>query len=83
MIKGKRGSIYLGLAIALFLFITGVLILPFVTDDVTSTRTALNCAGAGISAGTKLSCLFVDSLTPYYIFFFTTLALGLLVGGGR
>lgn len=81
MIKGKRGSVFLGLAIGLFLFITGVLVLPFLTDDVTSFRVALDCSNSAISDGTKLTCLFGGALVPYYIWFFSSIALGLIIGG--
>ncbi len=76
----KKGSIFLGLALGVFLFITGVLVLPFLTDDVTTVRTALNCSSAAtISDGTKLSCLFVGGLIPYYIWFFSSMAIGLII----
>ena len=80
----KRGSIFLGLGLGIFIFITGVLILPFIADDVTTFRTALNCATAGsISDGTKLTCLFGGAIVPYYIWFFSSLALGVVIGGLR
>lgn len=77
----KRGSIFLGIALGIFLFITGVLILPFITDDVSTFRDALNCDDEGnISNGTKITCLFAGGLVPYYIWFFTSLAVGLIIG---
>lgn len=80
----KRGSVFLGITLGLFIFITGVLILPFITDDVSSVRVLLNCSNAGaITDGTKLSCLFVGALVPYYIWFFSALAIGLVIGGSR
>jgi len=80
----KKGSVYLGLALGVFIFITGVLILPFLTGDVTTVRTALNCSSATtITDGTKLSCLFVGGLIPYYIWFFSSMSLGILIGGAK
>jgi len=80
----KKGSIYLGLALGLMIWITGVLILPFITGDVTTVRVALNCATPlEITSGNKLSCLFVGGLVPYYIWFFSSMALGILIGGFR
>lgn len=77
----KKGGIFLGVALGLFLFMTGVLMLPYLTDDVTSFRSALNCSDSGsITDGTKLTCLFGGALTPYYIWFFTSLSLGLILG---
>ena len=78
----KRGSIFLGIALGVFIFICGVLILPFIADDVTTFRTALNCSG-DISSGTMITCLFGGALVPYYIWFFSSLAIGLLLGGGK
>lgn len=80
----KRGSIFLGIALGIFLFICGVLILPFIADDVATFRVALDCSDAGsISDGTKLTCLFGGALVPYYIWFFSSLALGLIIGGAK
>ena len=80
----KKGSVFLGIALGLFLFITGVLILPFLTGDVTTVRTALNCSSAAtITDGTKISCLFVGALIPYYIWFFSAMCLGIIIGGAK
>ena len=78
----KRGSIFLGLALGIFLFIMGVLILPYLTDDVSFSRVLLECSETDdITNGTKLTCLFVGALIPYYIWFFSALAIGLIIGG--
>jgi len=80
----RKGAIFLGLTLGIFIFIVGVLILPFITDDVASFREALNCSNStGISSGTKLTCLFGDALVPYYIWFFSALAIGLIIGGSK
>ncbi len=79
----KKGGIFLGVALGLFMFMTGVLILPYLADDVSTFRTALDCSNTGsISDGIKLTCLFGGSLIPYYIWFFTSLSLGLILGSG-
>ena len=80
----KKGSIFLGLALGIFIFISGVLILPFIADDISTFRVALNCSNsASISDGIKLTCLFGGALVPYYIWFFSSLAIGLIIGGSR
>lgn len=79
----KRGSIFLGVTIGIFIWIMGVLFLPFMTDDISTLRTSLDCSNTSISGGTMLTCLFTDALVPYFIWFFVSLALGFLVGGGR
>ena len=79
----KKGSIFLGVSLAIFIFITGVLILPYLTDDVDTFREAMNCTDDSITAGNKISCLYGDAITPYYIWFFSSLALGLIIGGRK
>ena len=83
MKMNKRVSIFFGVTIALFLYITGVLIMPFLVDDVTTFRTVMECSDTSISDGSKLSCLFGDALIPYYIWFFISLAVGYLVGANQ
>jgi hypothetical protein len=82
--KNKKGSVFLGLGLGIFIFIMGVLILPYIADDVTSFRTSLDCSNSGsISDGTKITCLFGGALVPYYIWFFSSLAVGLIIGGSK
>jgi len=52
----------------IFIFIIGMMIINFVMPEVTTARTALNCADASsISDATKLLCLVVDTVVPYWI----------------
>lgn len=83
MKMNKKGSLFFGVTIGLFLYITGVLIMPFLVDDVTSFRTAMSCSDTTISDGSKLSCLFGDALIPYYIWFFISIAVGYLAGSNQ
>ena len=77
----KKGSIFLGVTIGIFIYIIGVLFIPFITDDITTTRNELDCTNASITGGTMITCLMVDSLIPYIIWFFISLLLGFIVGG--
>jgi len=79
----KKGSIFLGVIIGLFIYISGVLFLPFITDDITTTRSSLDCSNSSISDGIKLTCLTVDLVVPYYIWFFISLLIGFIIGSGR
>lgn len=80
----KRGSLFFGLAIGLFIFVIGVLIIPFFTDTITQARTDLNCTSAAtITNGVKIVCLFHDLMIPYLIWFFVSLALGIIAGAGK
>lgn len=78
----KSGNVFLGLALAVFIFVMGVLVLPYLTDDITTFRVALGCANTGsISGGTMITCLYAGALAPYFIWFFISLAVGLVLGG--
>lgn len=79
----KKGGMFLAVAIALLVYITGVLFIPFIVDDVDTARADLDCSNTSISGGTKLTCLQVDLVVPYLIWFFISLALGFIVDGGR
>ena len=78
--KNKKGNIFLGITIALILWISGVLILPFLLDDVDTFRDVMSCTSSSISDGSKISCLFSDALIPFYIWFFASLTIGYIVG---
>lgn len=78
--KSKKANIFLGITIAVFLWISGVLFLPFLLDDIDTFRASMECSSSDISYGTMLSCLAVDGLTPYFIYFFASLAIGYIVG---
>jgi len=78
--RNKKGAIWFGAIMGLFLFVMGVLFIPFMTDDVTTFRDEMDCSNSSISDGAKLSCLQGDLLIPYVIWFFTSMALGLFVG---
>jgi hypothetical protein len=75
---GKRGQT-LGITIIgiIFVFIIGLMSINFLFDDITNARIDLNCANAtAISDGTKLLCLTVDSVIPYWIFLIFSIVIG-------
>jgi hypothetical protein len=77
----KRGNIFFGVSVGIFLYVMGVLFIPFLTDDITSARTNLDCTNTSITDGTKLTCLNVDIVIPYFIWFLLCLLLGYIAGG--
>lgn len=79
----KGGGFFFGITIGIFIFIVGVLLIPFFTDDITTVRTSLDCTNMSISNGTKLTCLQIDLLVPYLIVFFVSLAGGIIAGSNR
>ena len=79
----KKGSIMLGIWIAIIIWVFGIFFLPFLADDITTTRSALDCTNSSISFGTKLNCLNVGITIPSFIWLLVSLALGLIIGGLR
>ena len=79
----KRGSIFLGIAVALIVWVFGVLFLPFLTDDVTTFRTSMDCSNTSISGGSMLVCLAGGIITPFWIWTIISLAIGFIMGGNK
>lgn len=74
----KKGASMLGIVLGLFIFMMGVLFIPFITDDITTSRVDLDCTNTSITDGTKLTCLGIDIVIPYLIWLFVSLAMGLM-----
>ena len=75
----KRGNIFFGVAVFFLVYVFGVLFIPFIADDITTTRIELDCTNSGITDGAKLNCLLTDVLIPYFILFFISAASGFLI----
>jgi len=78
----KRGNIFLGFGIAIFLWIMGIQLIPFIVSVIDSTRVDLSCSTTTISFGTKLICLMHDLTIPIIIWTLVCLILGLIMGKG-
>lgn len=76
----KKGNIFLSIAVCLFLWIMGILFLPFITEGITDARTLIECSSTTISDGAKLMCLNFDLLVPYFIWFIGSVAIGYVAG---
>lgn len=78
----NKGQTTLGIAIivAIMIFIIGMISINFIKDEVTNARSSvnLNCSGDSISDGTKLTCLVVDLVVPYFIVIIFSVVGGLL-----
>lgn len=73
----KTVSLPLVILFAVIYFMFGILIMNFLKVDVTTARTALDCASAGtITGGDKITCLIVDGVIPLFILVVTCLAGG-------
>lgn len=76
--KNKAQSgLGIALIVAIMIFMVGVISVNFVRDAVTSARSDLVCTGT-ISDGTKLACLLVDVVVPYFIVMVLSAAGGLI-----
>ena len=77
----KRGSVFFGVAIGITVWILSILFLPFLMDDVTTFRDAMNCSeSTDLTGGEMMSCIIGDAAIPYIIFFFASLAIGFIIG---
>lgn len=74
----KKGGIYLAVAMAIMLFLVGMLVIPFIKDSVTNFRTNINCTNTSISDGAKLTCLAGDTVVPYFIITVIAIAGGII-----
>lgn len=75
----KKGNIFFGLGIFVLIYVFGMLFLPFIIDDIDTTRIDLDCGNSAISTGSKMNCLLTDILTPYFILFVIAAAGGFLI----
>lgn len=69
MNRNGQGMLW-AIAVALLIFLAGMLFLNFIKPEVTNTRAAdaLDCGNISISDGAKLTCLGADIVVPYFIF---------------
>lgn len=70
MINNKKGAGLLAAgAIAVLIFMAGMIFLNFIKPEVTEARSAtgLDCTNSSITDGAKVSCLGVDATVPYFI----------------
>jgi hypothetical protein len=67
--NNKGQTLFMSLMVAMMIFAVGVIAINFLTPeiDVARSSAALDCSNAAISDGTKVSCLIVDIVIPYFI----------------
>ncbi len=67
----NKGQIGIAVIIAVMIFLSGMVVINILKPEVTIARdatTGLDCSNAtGISDGTKLTCLTIDLVIPYFI----------------
>lgn len=76
----KRGqNLILALMAAAMIFVSGMLFLNHIKDDVSLTRSInLDCSNPNNSDGTKLTCLGVDLVVPIVFLLIISLAGGII-----
>lgn len=79
--NNKANTLGLAIIVAITIFIVGMISINFIKTEVTSARDATNldCSNAaGISDGTKMTCLVVDLVVPYFIVIIFSVTGGLI-----
>jgi len=76
----KKGSIGFTLVIAITIFLIGLPIINVIKPEVDTARgiNGLDCANESISDGTRLTCLGVDLIIPYFILIVLSVIGGLM-----
>lgn len=69
----------LGIWFAIIFFIFGMLFINFIGPDITTARNGLSCTDPSISDGTKLTCLAIDGVMPYFIILVISIAGGIIL----
>ena len=64
---------------AVMIFMAGMLFVNPLKDDVTSSRTTMDCTNSSISDGAKVTCLGIDIVVPYFMWAIFSVAGGLVI----
>jgi hypothetical protein len=76
----RRGSLGIAIVTAIFVFIVGLAVINLILPEVTNFRTDMDCSNAaGITDGTKLTCLIGDTIVPYFILLILSVTIGGIV----
>lgn len=75
--KGQTFMISLLTGIMIFLF--GIVFINFISPDLTTARTQLQCTTPTISDGAKLTCLFTDTAVIYFIALILSITAGVVL----
>ena len=75
--KSQAAGLGISIVFAIMLFISGMMAVNFIKSSVTDARTDLTCTSPA-SDGTKMLCLMIDGLIPYFILAILSAAGGLI-----
>ncbi len=74
----NKGTFFASILVALFVMIAGFTVLNFIKTEVSATRLQLNCAGTPATDGTKIMCLSIGIVVPYFIIVLLGIVAGLI-----
>jgi hypothetical protein len=70
----------LSILFAVVLFVMGIMVINFIRPEVLTAKVAMSCSDvANISDGTKLTCLLIDGVVPYFIVLVLSISGGLIL----
>jgi len=73
-------TMMLSIMFAVVLFIIGIMVINFIRPEVLNAKVAMSCSDvANISDGTKLTCLLIDGVVPYFIVLVLSISGGLIL----
>ena len=75
----KKGSGMFVVIMAFMIFMAGMVFMNFITPEVTTARTAMDCTNSTISDGAKVTCLGVYLVAPYIILIIISAAGGIII----
>ena len=77
----KKGqTMMLSILFAVVLFVMGIMVINFIRPEVLTAKVAMSCSDvANISDGTKLTCLLIDGVVPYFIVLVLSISGGLIL----
>jgi uncharacterized membrane protein len=76
--NSKGQTMFIAIIVACMIFFAGVIVVNFFKDDITTARVAMDCSNPAISDGSKVTCLGIDIVVPYFILIFLSAAGGLI-----
>lgn len=76
----KRGTLGITIITAIFIFIIGMVTINLILPEVSDFRINMDCSNAaGITDGTKLTCLAGGIVIPYFILLVVSISIGGIV----
>lgn len=76
----KGQTMMLSILFAVVLFVMGIMVINFIRPEVLTAKVAMSCSDvANISDGTKLTCLLIGGVVPYFIVLVLSISGGLIL----